>query len=60
MKVFWVLCWDQYYPAGGLRNVESTWETMEEAAKRVIELQDDPHCYYDYIEIQDVSDLLGE
>jgi hypothetical protein len=60
MKVFWVLAWDQYYPGGGLRNVESTWETFEEAQARVNELDADPKCYFDYIEIEDISDMIGE
>jgi len=58
MKVFWVLAWDQYYPGGRLSNVESTWETWEEAGARVKELEADPKCYFDYIEIEDISDLL--
>ena len=60
MKVFWVLAWDQYYPRGRLNNVESTWETREEAEKRVEQLEANPSCYFDYIEIEDISELIGE
>lgn len=59
MKVFWVLAWDQYYPGGRLNNVESTWATFEEAQARAKELKEDPGCYYDYVEIEDVSDMIG-
>ena len=59
MKVFWVLTWVQYYPAGDLGNVDSTWETREEAETRVKQLKDDPDCYYDYIKIEDISEMLG-
>lgn len=59
MRIYWVLAWNQYYPSGALSDVESTWSTMEEAEARKKQLQDDPECYYDYIDVEDVSDLLG-
>lgn len=60
MKVFWVLAWDQYYPGGRLNNVESTWATREEAEKRVKELELLPSFYFDYVEIKDVSEMIGK
>lgn len=62
MKVWWVLTWDQYYPSGGLGNVDSTWVTKEEATARVTELQaaaEKDGWGLDYIEIKNVSDMLG-
>jgi hypothetical protein len=57
MKVFWVLEWSNYYPRGGLGNVHSQHETLEEAEKIVEQLKaGDPD---DHIEIEDVSEMLG-
>lgn len=54
MKVFWVLGWDQYYPAAGLGNVLNTFETREEANEYVKTVSG-----WDYVEVEDVSRLLG-
>lgn len=58
MKVFWVLAWSKYYPCGDLGNVNSQWETLEkaEAAAELLRVGEYEH---DYIQIRDVSDMLG-
>lgn len=56
MKVFWVLAWSKYYPAGALHNVRSMWATREEAEAAAAEINPDD---YDYIRVQDVSGMLG-
>lgn len=58
MKVFWVLAWSKYYPDGGLGNVDSQWETLEEA-EAAAELLRVGKYEPDYIKIRDVSDMLG-
>jgi hypothetical protein len=57
MKVFWVLEWSDYYPRGGLGNVHSQHETLEEALEIVKQLK--AESSYDHIEIEDVSEMLG-
>jgi hypothetical protein len=54
MNVFWVLAYDKYYPSGGLGNVKRTFPSREEAAEYAETIQG-----YDYVEIQDVSRMLG-
>ena len=54
MNVFWVLAYDQYYPSGGLGNVKRTFSSWEEAVEYTETIQG-----YDYVEIQDVSSMLG-
>lgn len=60
MKVFWVLAWCQYYPGGKLNNVESTWSTYDEAIQRAEEIKSDEYHGYDFIEIVDISEMIGE
>jgi hypothetical protein len=55
MKVFWVLAWSRYYPAGGLGNVHSQWVTQEEAEAAAADINPDD---YEFVRIQDVSDML--
>jgi len=62
MKVFWVLAWNKYYASGGLGNVYSQHETHEEAEVVVNELKlISPRSgyYFDYVQIEDVSEMLG-
>ena len=62
MKVFWVLAWEQYYPSGRLGNVYSQHETFEEAQLVADALRrGEPMTsgYFDYVEIEDVSEMLG-
>ena len=64
MKVWWVLAWDKYYPAGALGNVDSCWETEEEAMARAKEMRlegtlNSNNYVYDHIQIEDVSERLG-
>lgn len=63
MKVWWVLAWDHYYPRGGLNNVDSCWETEEEALKRANDLKvngsDDSNDFtFDYITVENISRRL--
>ena len=58
MKIWWVLSWDQYYPGSCLSNVDSTWETKEEAEIRVEQIKRGDWCP-DYVEVKNVSNLLG-
>ena len=62
MKVWWVLAWQKYYPSEGLLNVESTWETREEAEAQASALRGgNPKDldYYDYVQVRNISDMLG-
>ena len=54
MKVFWVIAYDHYYPDAGLRDVRGTFLTREEAEEYAATLKD-----FDYVEIEDVSEMLG-
>lgn len=60
MKVWWVLAWDKYYPKCELGDVLSTHLTEEEAEQFIVDfkarLGED---YYDYMEVTNVSSLLG-
>jgi hypothetical protein len=58
MKVFWVLAWETYYPNGGLGNVLSTHETLEEAIEAAKKLRIEDQSY-DFIAVEDVSEMLG-
>jgi hypothetical protein len=31
MKKYLLVCWDQYYPLGSLRNIKGSFDTLEEA-----------------------------
>lgn len=55
MKVFWVFCWDQYYPQGGLANLHDTFEDEADAQRCAAELEKNN----DHVEVVDVSDRLG-
>ena len=57
MNVFWVLAWSKYYPGGGLRNVHSQHETLDEALEIVKQLEATNE--YDYVQVEDVSEMLG-
>lgn len=61
MKIFWVVAWSNYYPAGGLGNVHSQWATREEAEAAVAEINRDPYSHkcHDHVRVMDVSDMLG-
>lgn len=63
MKIWWVLGWYSYYPAGGLGNVIDTFETEEEANAYVSSVKIDNGSGYrscpDFVEVCDVSSLLG-
>jgi len=60
MKVFWVLAWEKYYASGGLNNVYSRHETFEEAEAVANELRRNmENNHFDYVEIEDVSEMLG-
>jgi hypothetical protein len=62
MKVFWVLAWEKYYPSRALNNVYSTHETFEEAqlvADALRRREPMANDYFDYVEIEDVSEMLG-
>lgn len=54
MKVYWVVAYDQHYPLGGLRNVQGTFDTREEAEAYAKTLQG-----YDYVQVENVSYRLG-
>lgn len=58
MKVWWVLAWSKYYPCGGLTNVDSTWETKEEAEAEAIKVRE--RDVDDYVEVWDISHMLGK
>lgn len=57
MKVWWVLCWNQYYPYSGLANVHSTHASKEEADAAADSLK--ATGYYDYVEVENVAQMLG-
>ena len=57
MKVFWVVAWCTYYPCGGLANVQSTHETLEEANEAAKKLES--LWQFDYVKVKDVSEMLG-
>jgi hypothetical protein len=58
MKVFWVLGFDTYYPAGD--NFEASFETREEAEAFVASEQAKEYEYYmnEHYKIIDISDRL--
>jgi hypothetical protein len=49
MKKYLLVCWDQYYPSGGLRNIRGTFDTVEEAKAAYV----DGFAGMDYAEIVD-------
>tara|TARA_R110000868_G_scaffold184041_1_gene425474 strand:- start:251 stop:433 length:183 start_codon:yes stop_codon:yes gene_type:complete len=57
MTVFWVLAWSKYYPYGGLGNVHSQHETLDEALEIAKQLEATNE--YDHVEVEDVSEMLG-
>lgn len=57
LKVWWVLGWEQYYPCGALRNVAATFKTKEEADESAENIR--IHGGYDYVEVENVSRMLG-
>jgi hypothetical protein len=60
MKVFWVLAWETYYPKGGLGNVLSMHETLEEANEAAEKIRiEDQWPPYDFVAVEDVSEMLG-
>lgn len=54
MKIWWVLAWDTYYPGSALLNVNSTWETEEDAEIAALKIKDEDH-----VRVVNVSDMLG-
>ncbi len=64
IKVWWVLAWETYYPNPSLGNVDSCWETEEEARARADELlanNADENCidYVDHVWVKNISEMLG-
>jgi hypothetical protein len=57
MKVWWVLAWSTYYPSGGLLNVDSTWETKEEAEAQAAMVRE--RDIDDFVEVRNISGMLG-
>jgi hypothetical protein len=57
MKVWWVLAWSEYYPGGGLHNVDSTWETKEEAEAEAVIVRAREND--DYVQVWNISEMLG-
>ncbi len=58
-KVFWVVAWSTYYPGRGLTNVRSTHQTLEEANEAAKKLESLWEFDFDYIKVEDVSEMLG-
>lgn len=54
MNVFWVLAYDNYYPAPGLGNVKAAFDTREAAEEYAKNFKG-----YDNVEIADITYLLG-
>jgi hypothetical protein len=54
MNTWWVITFDQYYPNGGLADVDSQWATEEEANKAAEALKGK----YDSVEVVDITDML--
>ena len=50
IHIFWVVCYDQYYPDGGLANVKRMCQTLE-----IARLEAQKHLNYDYVQIYDNS-----
>ena len=57
MTVFWVLAWSKYYPCGGLGNVHSQHETLDEALEIAEQLKSTNE--FDYVKVEDVSEMVG-
>lgn len=57
MKVWWVMAWNTYYPGGGLQNVDSTWETKEEAEAQAAMVRERDND--DFVEVWNISGMLG-
>lgn len=53
MRLFWVVAWSNYYPCGGLGNVQSTHVTLEEAeiAAQILLKKG----LYNHVEVEDIS-----
>lgn len=56
MKVWWVLCWEDYYPDGGLGNVWDSYATKEEAEAAAAEIEKD--ACWDNVEVVNIEDML--
>ena len=62
MKTWWVFAWCDYYPGGGLEDLQSRWATREEAvaaAKELNTMESDDYCRkYDQIRVINIMELI--
>lgn len=56
MKIYWVLCWDQYYPYGGLDNVTEKFDTQEAADVYVAKIKEEDR--WDNVEVINILNML--